>query len=139
VDGDLTLGGTLNITNLTGFGLGAYTLITYDGALSGSLTIGSKPAGYDCFVDTSTPGQVQLVVVTAPAFQSIQAVGDSVIMGGVGPTNISYRLIASTDSALALNLWTPIATNAFDTNGQFFITNLIDPNQLQTFYRLRVP
>jgi hypothetical protein len=65
-------------------------------------------------------------------------VGDNVVMNGIGPTNISYRLLASTDLTLPLNLWTPIATNVFDTNGQFFIINLIDFSS-PTFFRLKLP
>jgi polygalacturonase len=67
VVGNLTLGGTINLTNGPGFGPGTNTLLTYTGTLSGNLpTLGSTPAGYDYLFDTNTAGQVKLVV-TLPA------------------------------------------------------------------------
>ena len=67
VVGNLALGGTINVTNGPGFGPGTNVLLTYTGSLSGNLpTLGSTPAGYNFAFDTSTPGQVNLVV-TLPA------------------------------------------------------------------------
>ena len=67
VVGNLTLGGTINVTNGPGFGVGTYILLTYTGNLSGNLPVlGSTPAGYNYAFDTSTAGQVKLVV-TSPA------------------------------------------------------------------------
>jgi autotransporter-associated beta strand protein len=63
VAGSLTLGGTLNLNNVGGLAAGSYTLVTYTGALSGSgLTLGSRPADFNYAIDTSTGGQVKLVV-----------------------------------------------------------------------------
>lgn len=63
VKGNLTLGGTVNVTAGDGFTSGAYTLLTYTGTLNGSLpTLGSVPTGYNCSFNTSTSGQVNLVV-----------------------------------------------------------------------------
>ena len=67
VVGNLALGGTINVTNGTGFGAGTNILLTYTGILSGNLpTLGSTPAGYNYAFDTNTIGQVKLVV-TLPA------------------------------------------------------------------------
>ena len=65
--GDLTLGGTLAITNSGGFGPGTYTLITYGGALTaGSLLVNDAPAGYYYAISTNTPGQINLLVTLPP-------------------------------------------------------------------------
>jgi hypothetical protein len=37
---------------------------------------------------------------------------------------------------LALTNWTAIATNTFDNNGQFNLTNGINPDEPQQFYIL---
>ena len=67
VASNLTLGGTINVTNGTGFGTGTNILLTYNGTLSGNLPIlGSTPAGYNYSFDTNTAGQVRFVV-TLPA------------------------------------------------------------------------
>jgi rhamnogalacturonan endolyase len=65
VSGNLILGGTLNVVDSGGFGSGSYTLFTYGGTLTyNGVTVGTVPAGYNCSVSTSTPGQVKLVVLT---------------------------------------------------------------------------
>jgi polygalacturonase len=67
VASNLTLGGTINVTNGAGFGTGTNILLTYNGTLSGNLpTLGSTSAGYNYSFDTNTAGQVRLVV-TLPA------------------------------------------------------------------------
>ncbi len=68
ITGSLSLDGTLNVTGLTGFAAGTYTLMTYTGLLtepSGPLTLGTMPSGmgYTYTIDTSTFGQVNLDVV----------------------------------------------------------------------------
>ena len=68
ITGSLSLDGTLNVTGLTGFSAGTYTLFTYTGALtepSGPLTLGTMPSGmgYTYTIDTATAGQVNLDVV----------------------------------------------------------------------------
>ncbi len=65
VNGPLTLAGTLNVSDLGGFGAGVYRLINYTGALTdngvaiGTLPFGTNPA--DLSVQTATPQQVNLV------------------------------------------------------------------------------
>jgi hypothetical protein len=61
VTGNLTLGGTLSATNVGGFFEGTNTLFTYGGALSGTLALGTLPAGFSYVITTNVPGQVNLV------------------------------------------------------------------------------
>ena len=63
VAGNLALGGTLNVTNLGGLSPGTNTLFTYGGTLSGSLALGSFPAGFTFALVTNVPGQVNLIVL----------------------------------------------------------------------------
>ena len=66
VKGNLNLGGILNVSAGSGFGNGVYPLITYTGLLTGTLpTFGSLPAGFGYVFNTSTSGQVQLIVTNA--------------------------------------------------------------------------
>ncbi|MGA2138961.1 MAG: fibronectin type III domain-containing protein [Verrucomicrobiia bacterium] len=63
--GDLTLGGTLNVTDSGGFASGTYTLCTYGGALIyNGVSVGTAPAGYNYAIDTNTSGLVSLVVTS---------------------------------------------------------------------------
>jgi hypothetical protein len=107
VAGNLTLGGTVNVTNGPGFGGGTYTLLTYTGSLSGSVpTLGTTPAGFSYSFDTSTAGQVRLDVI--PPVPPPPGV----------PTNLT-----ATATNLGVNLtWGP-STNAASYNLKRSTTN----------------
>lgn len=65
VDGDLTIGGTVDIVNLGGMDAGTYTLFTYTGSLTDNgLAIGTLPTFLEATVDTSTSGEVRLQVTS---------------------------------------------------------------------------
>ena len=59
--------------------------------------------------------------------------------GTGGTTNGTYYVLVSTNVALPLNQWTPVATNLFDGSGHFIFTNAVNPNSPQAFYRLQFP
>jgi len=83
VASNLALGGTINVMTGTGFGAGTNILLTYDGALSGSLpTLGSKPAGYNYVFNTNTAGQVRLMVAlpVPPAPTNFTATGTNLLI-----------------------------------------------------------
>ena len=92
-NGDLSLGGgTLNISVSSGgsFTAGTYRLIDYTGTLtnSGGLVLGTIPAGFSAsqlVIDTSTAGQVNLIVLSANAtYWDVAPKNNSVIDGGAG-------------------------------------------------------
>jgi len=122
VTGNLTLGGTLNITNGNGFAAGTYTLLNYDGNLSGNVPeLGSTPSGFTCTLDTNTFGEVNLIV-TPPASET--------------PTNL-----VATPTNLAINLsWSPsidaasynLKRSTTDGTGYSIIANLTATNYPDT-------
>ena len=65
VAGDLTLNGSLDISDAGGFGVGLYRLFDYGGTLAGAgLALGSTPGGIDrddLSIQTAVAGQVNLV------------------------------------------------------------------------------
>jgi hypothetical protein len=66
-------------------------------------------------------------------------VGTNAIFSGTnGPRNGTYWLRASSDISAPVNTWPIIATNAFDDNGAFNVTNAIPPGTNQLFYLLQV-
>lgn len=67
------------------------------------------------------------------------ALSSFVFMGNNGPTNGSYRILASTNLAAKTSTWTPILTNTFDGGGAFSNAILIDPLSTLRYYRLAVP
>lgn len=143
VAGELALGGTLNVTNVAGFGSGTYTLLTYGGTLSGALPLlGARPAGYSLTVSTNTAGEVRLVVaVTAqPEFGGVTGTRDGLVFSGTGgPAGGTYYVLTSTNVTAPASQWRPVATNLFDSSGRFTFTNSPGSGVPALFYRLAVP
>ncbi|MDQ0350195.1 autotransporter-associated beta strand protein, partial [Ancylobacter vacuolatus] len=68
VTGDVTLDGTLNVTQATGFGAGVYTFISYTGDLTDNgMNVAALTGGLTGGVQTSVTGKVNLVVEGAGA------------------------------------------------------------------------
>ncbi|WP_415842709.1 autotransporter domain-containing protein [Pseudomonas reidholzensis] len=89
VAGNLTLDGTLNVTDLGGFGNGVYSLIDYTGTLQDNgLAIGTTPVpSTDLTVQTSVANQVNLVVGGSSNllfWDGSQTVANGQIDGGTG-------------------------------------------------------
>ncbi len=88
VAGDLTLDGTLNVTALNSFGTAtvgnSWRLLNYSGTLTdNTLSLGSTPtltSGLGFEIDTSTAGEVNLVVVPEPMAVVTGLIG----LGGLG-------------------------------------------------------
>jgi polygalacturonase len=144
VSGNLNLDATLNVTNGIGFAAGTYTLFTYSGTFEGSPVLGAQAGGYNFTLSTNVPHQVNLIVsstnASPPSFGNIAVSGASVILSGTGgPSNAVYVVLASTNVALPVYEWTPIATNHFDSAGVFSFTNSPLPGSPRTFYLLRTP
>ena len=145
VSGALALGGTLNVINLAGFVTNTYVLFTYGGALSGNLpAIGMMPSGYTGTLNTNTSGQVKLVVQTvsssSPVFSGASlANGNLTLSGSGGTANGNYYVLMTTNLVTPLAQWQFIATNRFDTNGNFTVTNLVYTDAPARFYRLQLP
>ncbi|CAB3827036.1 MULTISPECIES: autotransporter domain-containing protein [Achromobacter] len=109
VGGNLTLAGTLNVTEQGGFGAGIYRLFDYGGALvNNGLTVGTTPAGVDAgslTVQTAVGGQVNLAS-TSGAILSFWDGGNSArhdngaIDGGAGTWRADGRNWANTDGTL---------------------------------------
>jgi autotransporter-associated beta strand protein len=67
VNGSLNLGGTLNISDAGGLGVGTYTLFSGFTSLAwNGPVVGDVPMGYAASFDTNTPGGVKLMVTPSP-------------------------------------------------------------------------
>ncbi|MGD0812394.1 MAG: glycosyl hydrolase family 28 protein [Verrucomicrobiota bacterium] len=149
VTGNLSLDSTLNITAGGGFGAGDYTLFTYTGSLSGQPVLGTTPPGFAGLtyeLNTNAAGEVVLVVSpplpASPIFGAasfVSSSGNLILSGAGGTAGATYNVMTSTNVALPLNQWTPVATNQFDVGGNFIFTNLVQTNVPQRFFRLQIP
>jgi hypothetical protein len=124
VAGNLALGGTSDIFAGGGFTNGTYTLMTYTGTLSGNLPVlGSTPADYSYAFDTSTTGQVNLVVATAvtppPAPTGLTATAENaqVSLNWTASAGASGYIIerSLTNNGPYLSIATNAATSYVDT------------------------
>jgi alpha-L-fucosidase len=131
INGGLSLGGTLNITDAGGFGVGTYTLFSGFTSLAwNGPVVGAVPPGYAASFDTNTPGQVKLMVTLSPfRLWQIQYFGDpdspaaaaaadpdgdgvsnwNEFLAGTNPTNrnSALRLISATEESGGRRLtWT---------------------------------
>ncbi|BCG91070.1 hypothetical protein MesoLj113c_71800 [Mesorhizobium sp. 113-3-9] len=93
VAGNLTLAGTLDVSDAGGFGDGLYRLFDYGGALTDNgMAVGATPNGYaggDLALQTSVANQVNLLVgAVAPGSYSFwngaQTTANNMVNGGTG-------------------------------------------------------
>lgn len=90
VNGDLTLAGTLNVSDIGGFGSGLYRLINYTGMLTNNgLLIGTTPVGTDALTLQFAQGNQVNAVVAAPGtrvqfWDGAQAAPNGIVDGGSG-------------------------------------------------------
>ena len=70
VTGNLVLDGVLNVTSLSGFGVGAYYLFTYSGTLTNNeLELGTMPGGYSYTIGTT--GSAVILNVIGPRYWDV--------------------------------------------------------------------
>jgi polygalacturonase len=122
VNGNLTLGGTLNVSAGGGFSATNYTLLTYNGSLSGNTTVGATPSGYNGSLNTSTLGQVILTVRTNVPV-AIQHTPSSLTAYQGSTVNFGVR---ATGFPAPCYLWYANGTNLIgsSTNSHLMLTNL---------------
>jgi endonuclease/exonuclease/phosphatase family metal-dependent hydrolase len=76
----------------------------------------------------------------APAITNSVLVGTNLVFGGTGSNGGgTYYVLAATDIAAPLANWLRLATNTFDADGSFSVTNPVDPANGSQFLRLQVP
>jgi autotransporter-associated beta strand protein len=103
VSSNLTLGGTLNITNAGGFTTTTYRLFNYGGTLTYSgLTVGTKPnSNFIYTVSTSTVGQVNLIVSNSAA--SLVASFSGSPTNGTAPLAVTFT--DNSTGTITSNFW----------------------------------
>ncbi len=139
VKGNLALGGALNVINIGGLVAGTNTLFTYTGTLSGSLALGTMPAGFKFVLTTNVSGQVNLIV-GKPVIATAATVSTNFILTGTGglPTS-NYYVLAATNLTVPITNWTHLATNQFDALGNFHWSNSVANPKPNQFYLIQFP
>ncbi len=143
VANSISLGGTLTVTNL-GVLQGGETFTLFTGALTGNFTSVVLPALNGGLVwntnNLTINGTISVEALPQPTFNSPTLSGNELVLSGTGGTpNGIYYVLTSTNIALPLANWTPLATNNFDGSGAFSYTNVVNPASSQQFFSLQTP
>jgi len=134
--------GTLSVTNLAGELAGGQTYKLFSAASSsGNFNNISpvSPGANLAWTFNPATGTLSISALPSPQVTSVRlGSSGSFTMSGVGPTGQTYRVVASTNVALALSNWTSVATGIF-TNGVFSFTDGQASSYARRFYRVTTP
>jgi hypothetical protein len=87
----------------------------------------------------TTDGVLQVVAAAKPQIAGIMLSGNNLALSGSnGIPGWNYLMLASTNLALPAAQWPVVATNAFDSNGNFSFTNALDSGASRQFYLLKL-
>jgi autotransporter-associated beta strand protein len=142
----VTYGGALTLTNLSAVPLAAGN--------SFRLFYASSSSGAFAALNPATPGPalrwntnglavngtLAVVPLAQPGIAGVNLSGASLVINASnGVAGTAYHLLTSTNVALPLNQWSPVATNLTATGGSFVITaaSLVGPGPAQRFYILQ--
>jgi hypothetical protein len=143
----LGYGGILAVTNLAGSlttndSFKLFSATNYVGSFS---SVSPATPGSGLAWDLSalpTTGTLKITTGSAPSPTQITNIvqqGTNVIIaGGGGSAGGTYYLRSSTNLALPTTSWQWLSTNLFDANGNFNLTNSIEPQTPARFYRIDV-
>jgi hypothetical protein len=109
---------------------------------------GVNPANGDVLCAAARSGinsTIERIVYTGPPaptprITEITLSGSELVIRGTnGTANQGFSVLASTNLTLPTTSWPTVASGHFDANGNFAVTNSIDPNLPQSFYRVQTP
>jgi hypothetical protein len=141
----ITYGGTLNLVNISGapYAIGnsfqIFSAASYNGSFA-NITPATPGTGLAWDKSQLNIGFLNVVAAPSqPVMNNVLVSGGNLIFSGTGGTaNGSYVVLVSTNVAAPLTDWIPLATNMFDANGAFSVTNSIFPGTPQQFYCLQL-
>ncbi len=145
VAGKLTAGGTLVVTNIGNSTLAAgdsFALFNV-GTFSGNFNSLSLPVlATNLMWDISklaTNGSIAVYALAQPSISIVNlAANGSFNLTGAGAPGQTYTLLMTTNLAAPV-VWTPVATNNADSNGDFNFSDPQAANSSQRFYRVQNP
>jgi autotransporter-associated beta strand protein len=142
----ITYGGTLALSNISGtlaagdsFRLFKSASSSYGGSFGLILPITPGPGLLWQTNQLNLSGILTVVAAPIPSFAMISlSSGNLYLSGSNGVPGQTFYLLGTTNLATPLTNWVVLATNAFDTNGEFSVTNNPAGNIAQQFFKLFV-
>jgi hypothetical protein len=139
----VTYGGTLVVTNLAGILAAGASFKLFNAASYGGTfdLIVLPPLGGSLSWNThnlAVNGTIK--VAGGPSMDLVTHSGTSIAISGSGGNPLSnYYVLVSTNVLVPVSSWNSIATNQFDSNGNFSFSDTISPGVAQRFYALHSP
>jgi autotransporter-associated beta strand protein len=139
-------GGTLMLTNVSAAPLAAgnsfqlFSAGTYSGAFSALNPAIPAPGLRWSTGSLTANGTLSVVAIARPGIASFVFSGSNLLISATnGVAGATYNLLMSTNLALPLSQWSPVATNALVSAGNFVITasNTFGTGAAQQFYVLQ--
>lgn len=144
VIGNLILNGTLVVTNAgsnyltAGDSFKIFNAASYSGAFTNIVPAYPQP-GLKWDTSALATGTLKIVAATKPTIANISTSGNNFICSGTnGQGGETYWILASTNLTLPLTNWDIVATNTFDSEGNFSFTNPAASSSPQIFYILQL-
>jgi autotransporter-associated beta strand protein len=143
----LTYGGSLIVTNLAGAlavsnAFKLFDATNYSGAFD-TYILPPLAAGQSWDTSGLTNNGTLKIVGAGPTPLKISSISLTpsglVVSGSSALGGANYSVLTSTNVLAPLSVWTSVATNQFDVNGDFIFTNAFDPAEPQRFFLIRVP
>ncbi len=132
-------------TNISGAASSTLTITNVQTADAGTYTVFVNNGQPYTFLSGSTNLSATLTVTPAsdPVFTGFAPVaggpGSGIVLSGTGgTTNGTYYVLTSSNMLVPITQWTPMATNRFNSMGQFIFTNPVSTNGSQ-FFILKQP
>jgi fibronectin-binding autotransporter adhesin len=144
----IVFGGTLNVSSLStaladGDSFKLFDAPSYSGAFTNIVPANPDTGLYWDTTALTTSGILKVTsTLPQPHPQITNAVisnSNITISGSNGTSSGNYIVLASTNLVTPLSNWMPVATNSFDSNGNFTFTMAVDANLPQRFYLLQLP
>jgi hypothetical protein len=143
VAGALNYGGTLTVTNLTGWPAAGdnfpiFQAASYNGTFA-ALNLPALGAGLAWNTNSLTNGILSVVATVPPQFTQLGAIAQTsdgnFQFSGSGAAGVTYELDAATDLAPPV-VWSFVTNAVADQNGLFQFADLQATNFPQRFYRI---
>ncbi|MGA2683706.1 MAG: hypothetical protein ABSF51_01510 [Verrucomicrobiota bacterium] len=81
----------------------------------------------------------QIVPRRQPIIGTVSSAGNYLLLNGNGGQPYRpFTTLMSTDASLSFSQWTPVATNACDADGNFSVTNPVNPQASRQFYIIQM-
>ena len=142
VGNNLVYGGALVVTNLggaltNGDSFQLFSAGNFAGAFS-SLTLPTLATNLVWNTNAlKTAGVLSVATLTPPTISGLFLAGSNLVITGAGGVNgWPYLLLATTN--LAAPQWIPVATNQFDADGNFSVTNTLNSGLPTQYFRIKL-